>query len=361
LERACEGLRSCARELERVEIKYELRTEILLGNYAESKLEALAGGASRYESIKDVLLAFVTDPSKPVRREHRRGMIVLANGNARVESALIIADLVPLFDMVTTQRVSVLHEGLRTEYSRFFRGTNRYEQAEGSLQTGTLDELGLPFSLLPKRLIQILAGLTNRVVDADTEHQDQRCLRVKGLSTDPRSPNEYVICLNPAADYVPVEIGIYSGGNKLSEFQFDYAKDSGSRIVPVRETVRAFSRGREIYRETWELLSVREPASDVEGMFVCQLPPGTLINEYRFGSTFAYRMGARPPTLQELTNMASSVQAIRNYELSSWTGPAQNPQSRVKRAVIVIGIVGSLGLMFILWRLRLGRLPIPGS
>ena len=56
LQYAIVGLRSYARKLERLEIKYELRTEVLLANYAESKLEALAGGATRYESIRDVLL-----------------------------------------------------------------------------------------------------------------------------------------------------------------------------------------------------------------------------------------------------------------------------------------------------------------
>src|SRR5579859_6597085 len=300
-------------KIQNFEVQYTRSSELLLSNQAKYRLDLLTNGAQQFKRIEEVLRQYATDPASPVRHEQRHGTILLVDGNVRYEGQVDFVESFPLYEQPPTQVVCIAYQGTWTEYYRSAELTNRPNSQfkEAMVRNGTMDSVYLPFLLPRDQLLRIVKTMTNTVLSPDVEFEGKKWLRLQGLSLEPKFPAEYSMYFNSSDE--PQRVVISNGGEIL-DYSLEFMNHPMLGSVLVHENLRQFNGGYELYRENWDFSDYDIVARASEKQFSFNIPPTTLVNEYRFDKPFTYHMRSRPPTKAELLKMSLDPKEVLKYE-----------------------------------------------
>lgn len=208
--------------------------------------------------------------------------------------------------------------------------------------------------LMPGTLSGLLAEFDDISISPFTNSQSRQVFVVKGTLNETGMPKrEFRITLDPSHRMFPVEGKIYMYGELLTEWSAEYSQPVGTNYIPAVFTTEVFNDHAKVWSELYSNITVKAQSELSTNLVSCgSIVQGSIVNEHRFARAFAYVEGARAPTAKELSAMALSVSAIREYQHSSFViGAFKRGGMRVHGRWFVIAamLVSSVPIGVYLW------------
>jgi hypothetical protein len=265
------------------------------------------------------------------REETREGTLLCSGSQVRLENKLLRCSSPPkkgqifLGDtlIVITQDACISKLSYATDPSE----PHKYEAVPGDVEitsndpNNRYDALLLPPVILRGEFSAFLSSLMNTsietgVVDGSPEYEIKG-IRVKGecatewtfyfAGHDQVLPKRIV-----ATDECTPEMGVYT---------IESTNHPVLGQVPLHVDFVATASGLRTFSQSWDFFNYKVEPAMTKATWEVPIPLNAIVNESRFTNAFAYFMGLRPPTRDELKAMSMDSNAIVKYERDSHMPP----------------------------------------
>jgi hypothetical protein len=176
----------------------------------------------------------------------------------------------------------------------------------------------LPFPILPELLAETLGRMTGVEVIHGGAGAPEGLLEILGQPEGEPEGSQWRIKFRRINGYwAPVETDVFIHGNRAASIRatFDEASSAYS-IEEIKTTL--FQKEELLAVLTYSRIELHPGDHTDESLLLAdQIPERVIVNELRFERPFAYIMGARPPTAQELEKMAGGEEGVLEYQRNS--------------------------------------------
>jgi len=256
---------------------------------------------------------------------------------------------------VATDGTPVPPSPAQTDWTRFAQG-----DATIGLLSCRCNSRFIPFPLTPGAVTAQLKRMSAVECVATNSTSGRQTWLVSGQPENESEGSRWNISFERLGElWLPVSTEVWFGRELQSvvtaSFDGDEARQ-GHYTIKMIETV-VLRDGERIATVTTS--NVRKTPGDKMGKLAAiaaSIPPGIIVNDYRFGKPLVYQMGYRPPSEAELARMTSSAAAVTAYQSASLDELAPIPERSlgpVLRVVLGVLIVAPLVIWFFWSRRKL--------
>jgi hypothetical protein len=332
-------------------VDFNFKALFSLSNSIVIKLKAPSGDTNRLKNLRSQLERITRGEIPSQTTEIRTGSVTFADSRIRVDDDLV--SIVPLRQDVASvsNRTIVITKETYTKLYSYIGKSGASILGEAEMRPLESNTTGFPLPLITAELIRFMSSLTNISIDQDMV-EGIHCYRLKGNVTT-GCMGDCEIDFDPQKQMFPFRITLSQCDGMFGEYRVIGANEDGFGWMPVRAELSFKNADTEIYGQTWEFSNYRVEKSIKESEFQFEVPGNYVVNEYRYSLPFAYIMGVRPPTKEELQKMSTNREAILKYQIESRNMAAAIPQINqkqrnvVRTAFLAIAIGGLILVIFL--------------
>lgn len=316
-------------------VAFQLRTHLAVSNSLFAKLQQSAGEGAVRKRLEAQLHKITLGQRPAGRSEARTGSITVAAGLLLVENRLISVLPSPKDATVISNTVELISSDGYLRRHSFIWHTNLAFPGEVEMRTVGPGLLGLPPAVIKSEIPKLLLLLTNVASEQISGPSGSSCLRVRGYDSSNPCGAAWEVDFDLACRAFPRRIAMSECNGSLTKLLLEPGLDAKLGWMPIQAelSVRAPS-GVELYTERWEFTNYTVNATVPADPIQVAIPVDYIVNEYRFTNAFAYVMGNRPPTKEELESMSRDKNAILKYQRDSRL--AGRPLPRLRFMVVVV-------------------------
>lgn len=324
-------------------VEFNLNCFFSLSNSIATKLNSAAGDSSRKKNLTSQLVKITRGEIPPQLTEIRTGSVVFSDGHLRVEDRLVSMSPTRNDTASVSNKVSIITKENYIKLYSYFGKQNGSILGEAEMRPTGSNTSGLPLPLVPSELIRFIGSLTNVIIDQRVV-DGIPCYRLKG-NTVAGCMGECEMDFDSEKQMFPFRITLSQCDGMMSEYQIVAKKEMGLGWRPIHAELTFKNGETEIYKQVWSFSNYRIEKSIPSSEFHFDVPKNYVVNEYRFSKPFAYIMGLRPPSGEELKEMSTNRDAILKYQRTSWdatsyVAPISQKKLILTRTVILLIALG---------------------
>lgn len=316
-------------------VEFQLTTFYSISNSIVTKLQEVSGQTNRRTHLLRQLEKITRQESPAERSAIRAGDVLVVGPQIRVENRLLSISAAE--SQIVSNIVEVIGEGgdYLKSYS-YFAVTNIPFPGEAEMRSEGPNTLALPPALARKWAANLVASLTNLSVE-DLPTGAGVYYHLKGQGAAGTCTAAYEIDLDPACQLFPRKIVVTQCDSLSTTYILEPVWHERLGWMPIHSELSSrTASGLEVYKESWDFSNYKILPSGYSFANQLPIPVNYVVNEYRFTNSFAYIMGFRAPSKDELYKMAKDKQAILRYQRESRTPGGTS--IGVKKALVLVPI-----------------------
>jgi hypothetical protein len=302
-------------------VTFQLKTEFAISNSVFAKLQQSVAEPAVRKRLEAQLHKFALGQRPAERSEVRTGNITVAQGLLLIENRLISVSPAPKDSTLISNTVELVSSDGYVRRHSFIWQTNLAFPGEAEMRNEAPKLLALPPALVRSEISNLLISSTNVTSEQVSAPGGSSRLRVRGQDSRVSCGAAWEMDLDLACGGFPRRIAMLECNGAVSTLTIEPGLHSRLGWVPVQAHLSVIAAsGMELYRERWEFSDYAINQALPPGLAHVPIPVDYVVNDYRFSNAFAYVMGNRPPTREELEDMSRNKNAVLKYQRDTRLG-----------------------------------------
>lgn len=302
-------------------VAFQLSTHFAVSNSLVVQLQQSAGEPAVRKRLEAQLHKITLGQRPAGRSEARTGNITVAAGLLLVENRLISVLPSPKDSTVTSNTVELINSDGYLRRHSYIRHTNLAFPGEAEMRMEGPGLLGLPPAVIKSEVLKLLVLLTNVTSEQISSPSGSTSLRVRGYDSSNPCGAAWEVDFDLASRAFPRRIAMSECSGSLTTLIIEPGLHSSLGWMPIQAELLVIApSGVELYTERWEFTNYTVNPTVPADPIQVAIPVDYVVNEYRFSNAFAYVMGNRPPTREELEDMSRDKNAVLKYQRDSRLG-----------------------------------------